>query len=95
MIEKILITNWVVFAVWFSMLDGMIFGFIGNYLDEKLPNDKLKYFTFDCPACMTTLYGTLFYWVWYGDSWKEWIVVIIASVGLSAIIIKFLKATED
>ncbi len=95
MIEKVLITNWVVFAVWFSMLDNMIFGFIGNYLDEHLPNDKLKYFTFDCPACMNSLYGSAFYWIWYGDSWKEWIVVIIASVGLSAIIIKFLKATED
>ena len=95
MIEKILITNWVVFAVWVSMTEGMIFDKLGNWFDKNLPSDKLKHFVFDCPICMASLYGSLFYWIWYGDSWKEWIVVILACVGLSAIIVKFLKATED
>jgi hypothetical protein len=95
MIEKILITNWVVFAVWVSMAEGMIFDFIGDWLDRILPNKKLRLWTFDCPICMQSLYGTIFYWLWYGDSWKEWIVVIIASVGLAAIVVKFLKATID
>jgi hypothetical protein len=95
MIEKIIITNWVVFAVWVSMLEGMIFEKIGDWFDEHLPNDKLKSLIFECPICGNSLYGSIFYWLWYGDSWKEWIVVIIASVGLAAIIVKFLKATED
>jgi hypothetical protein len=95
MIEKILITNWVVFAVWVSMTDGMIFDFIGDWFDEHLPTDKLKHFIFDCPICMNSLYGSAFYWIWYGNSWKEWLVVMVASVGLAAIIIKFLKSTED
>lgn len=94
LIEKILVTNWVVFAVWVSMTEKMIFDRIGDWFDDHLPNDKLKFWIFECPVCMQSLYGSIFYWLWYGDSWKEWVVVVIASVGLAAIIVKFLKATD-
>jgi hypothetical protein len=100
MIEKILITNWVVFAVWVSMTPNNIFERLGDWFDDHLPNDKLKSWIFECPICMNSLYGSIFYWLVYGlwlrtAIWQEWIVVIMASVGLAAIIVKFLKSTPD
>lgn len=87
MIEKVFICSFIVFAIWYSMQEGEIFGRLGRWL-ENLP-EWMHNPVFDCPVCMTPWYGTVIYWIVWGGSVKEWLVVIIAAMGLSAIIVKF------
>lgn len=95
MIEKILIISFIVMAIWASMLEGEIFGKI-----RKLGNkDNPKFFEkplYDCPVCMTPYYGSIAYWLIYGlwlhaASWQEWIVVVLAAMGLNAILVNLFR----
>jgi hypothetical protein len=86
MIEKILITSFLVMFIWASMWEGMIFGRIRAIL-TKLPEFYQKPI-FDCPICQCPWYGTALYWLIWGQSWHEWVVVIFAAAGLNAIFIK-------
>ena len=93
MIEKIFLQTFVVFAVWATMWDGMLFEFIRHKL-QVLP-EKLQLPIFDCPICMQSMYGSTFYWLYYGNSFKEYVVVLIACVGLSAIFIKLFPPEKE
>lgn len=87
MLEKIPIVSFIVFAIWYSMLDGEIFGKLGNWLEEHLP-ERLHKPVFSCPVCMAGMYGAAIYWLIWGAGLKEWVVVNIAAIGLNAIIAK-------
>lgn len=93
MIEKIFLQTFIVFAVWASMWEGMIFGFVRDKL-STLP-EKLKMPLYDCPICQNSIYGSLFYWLYYGNSFQEYIVVLIGAVGLSAIFVKLFPPDEN
>ena len=85
MIEKILIISLIVFAIHYTMLPGEVFGFIGDWFKKHLPAafDNPLY---ACVICMAPWYGTLIYWlVWHGDI-KECVIVVIAAMGLNAVI---------
>ncbi len=87
MIEKVIIIALLVIAVWAVFLDGMIFGKIGNWGANKLPKWLSKPL-FDCMICMTVYYGTAAYWLIWGESVKEWAVVVIAAMGFTTIFAK-------
>lgn len=89
MIEKIIITSLIVFAIWATMWEEAIFEFIRNWGEEYLPK-KLQKPVFDCPVCMAPWYGTGIYWLVWGNGYVEWIVVIIAAMGLNAVLIKLM-----
>lgn len=92
MLEKIFLTSLVVFAVYASMLEGMIFGIVR----EKLANLNTKMFMWliDCPICQCSFWGTIFYWLYFRNSIQEWILVIIGAAGFNTIIVKFLNKNE-
>lgn len=90
MTEKIFVTSCVIFAIYGTMIKGMIFDFISDYVARKFSTGVQK-IVYDCPICMCPYYGSVFYWLVYHNSVKEWIIVIIASMGLNTIIIKFLR----
>lgn len=87
MIEKILIVSFIVIAIWVVMLPGMLFSKLGDYGDKHFP-DWVKHMTFDCPICMAGGYGSVIYWLIYGNNIKEWLVVILAAMGFITIFVK-------
>lgn len=80
----------IVQIIWYSMQDGEIFGFIGNFLQEKLPT-KLHNPIFDCPVCMTPWYGTIIYWIIWHNNIKEWIIVVLIAAGINILASKLNK----
>ena len=94
MLEKIVIVALIVDAIWVTMLDGMIFGKLGNWLDAHLSEYWGKP-VFDCPACMSGVYGSVIYWLIWGESGKEWVIVFIGAIGFNTIFVKILSALED
>lgn len=86
MIEKIFIVSFIVCGIWACFWESMIFGSFRR-IGGKWP-EWLQAPIFDCPVCMAPYYGTIIYWVALGNDWKEWIIVILSSLGLNAIFIK-------
>jgi hypothetical protein len=94
MIESILIISFIVFAVWYTMQPGEIFGRLGDWLERKLPI-KLHPPVFECPVCMVPYYGSAVYWLVWGVSWQHWIVCVIAAMGLNVVLNKLFPPDCD
>jgi len=92
MAEKIFIISCIVMAIWATMWEKGIFGFVRRWL-KNIP-EKLQFPIFDCPVCMTMWYGSVVYWLVWGISIKEYIIVIIAATGLNAIFVKLFHPDE-
>jgi hypothetical protein len=86
MLEKILITALIVMFIWATMLEGMIFGKIRQWLAAL--TEFYQKPIFDCPICMVPWYGSIVYWVIWGNSWQEWLIVIFAAAGLNTVFVK-------
>lgn len=87
MIEKVIIISLIVFAIWYSMRPDEIFGKLGDWLEDHLP-DKFHPPLFACPVCMGGFYGAILYWAIFHNGVKEWLIVNIATIGFNAIISK-------
>jgi len=89
MIEKSVIIALIVIAVWATFLHGMIFGKIGNFLSDenKFPKWLAKPLV-DCVICMTMWWGSAAYWLIWGESGKEWIIVVVSAMGFTTIFAK-------
>lgn len=83
MLAKIFITSFIVMAIYASMAEGMIFGKIRIWLSSL--NDFYKKPLYDCPICMTFWYGSAIYWLIWHKSWHEWLITVIAAMGVNAI----------
>lgn len=86
MIEKIIITSLLVMAIWATMWEGMIFGFVRKWGERNL--GKLREPVYDCPICMTFWYGSGVYYLLWRNSWIEWAIVVVAAMGLNAVLVK-------
>ncbi len=93
MIEKIFIISFIVFSCWAMMWENMIFGRIRELLADL--NENIQKPLYDCPICMQFWYGTAFYWIIWGVSVKEWLIVVFAGMGLNAILIKLFPPNEE
>jgi hypothetical protein len=89
MIEQIIITSLLVFAIWATMWEEAIFDFVRIWGDKHLPK-KLQKPIYDCPVCMGFWYGSAIYWLLWGSGWVEWAVVVVAAMGLNAVLIKLM-----
>lgn len=94
MLEKIFIVSFIVFAIHATMEEGMIFEFVQKWYFKATKNwseKKQEYWSkplFACPICQTPYYGSAAYWLIYGNSWQEWLIVIIASMGVNTVFVK-------
>lgn len=75
-------------AIWATMWEDAIFEFVRKSFERESISDRLKKPIYDCPICMCPWYGTVLYWLIWGNSVKEWLIVIIAAMGLNAVLIK-------
>lgn len=83
---EIIVIALIVFAIHYTMQDGEIFSFLGD-LFNRLPR-ALHNPTYECPVCMTPWYGSALYWLVFHVSIIDWIVTVIAAMGLNAVILK-------
>lgn len=94
MIEQIVVVSLIVFAIYATMEEGMIFGFVRKWwakLTKNWKEEKADYLAkpiFDCPVCMAAWHGSAAYWIIYGNDWKEWLIVVICAIGLNEILTK-------
>lgn len=88
MIEQILVVSLIVIAIWYTMLDGEIFGRLGNWFVVNLPAWAHNP-AFDCPVCMVPWYGTVICLL-LGYPW--W--TIFPAMGLNVIIVKIWRPDE-
>lgn len=87
MISAALIIALIVLAIHYTMLDGEIFGKLGNWFAKHLPA-KIHPAVFECNVCMTPYYGSVLYVLIYGINW-QWPVVVIAAMGINVVINKW------
>lgn len=90
MLEKILIISLWTFGYCCTFWEGMIFGGIGNWLDEKLPEWIAKPL-YQCYICACFWWGTAIYLVFWRNSWQEWFLTVIPAMGLNAVLSKLFK----
>lgn len=88
MLEKAVIIAFIVIAIWATMLYGMIFGFVRELF--KLPM-WLQKPIYECVICMTAWYGSIAYWLFWGNSVKEWVIVVISAMGIATIFVNIKK----
>jgi len=61
--------------------EGMAFNIVRNWFNSIITNKSARKPFFECPPCMASVWGTVFYLIIYHNDWKEWLVcVLIASV---------------
>lgn len=82
-IGKAWIIALLVLSIWYSFQEGEIFGFVTKWGDDHVPK-KLRAPLYDCNVCMSFWYGSGIYYLLYQNSWVEWIVVVICSMGFNA-----------
>lgn len=78
MLEHAAIIAMIVMAIWFTMQEGEIFGFM-----QRFSNWKIAPALFDCPICMVPYYGSVLYVLIYGINW-QWPVVVLCAMGINA-----------
>ena len=88
MIEKIIILSLIITAIYVSMREGMIFGFMGVFFRRSLPA-VMRSPVFECLTCMGGVYGVILHAMLWGVSWSM-IPVVIAVIGLNSIIDKYI-----
>lgn len=89
MIEHVVIIGLCVFAIYYTMLEGEIFGGLGTWFYEHLPH-KLHQSIFECPICMVPWYGGTIYCImgWYNGSIREYVFTLMATMGFNYILNK-------
>lgn len=61
-----------VLAAWNTFRPGQIFSRIGAFVRRKAPTEKSKKPTVDCPVCMPSIYGTVYFWCFMAAAFKDW-----------------------
>lgn len=90
MIEQIFIVAFVVWAVYITMQEGMIFEKLGNWLEDKIKSEYWSKPVYSCVVCMSFWHGLYVYWLVFGYSWMNCLITIIGAVGLNAVITKLI-----
>lgn len=74
----------IILGVWNAFSPDMIFGFIGDWLEKRLPK-KVLMPLFTCVLCMPSVWGSA---VWFltGGDWFYWPFYVIALSGFMKMI---------
>lgn len=91
MIEKIVTISLIVYAIYYSMEEGEIFGGLGTWFENNLP-EAIHKPVFACHICMTPWYGTGLYFLI--PLLPAWIPLVIAAMGLNAVLSKLFAKDE-
>ena len=102
MIELLIINSLIIWGVFTSLQEGMIFGKLGQWLRGELPNiwylrNWITKPLATCPICMSSVYGTPVFWFAYFTGLINYDYIIIvyicyvfALAGLNYLILAFM-----
>lgn len=76
-----------VLSIWYTMQPGEIFGKLGLWLGENLPK-QIHPPVFECNVCMTPWYGSVLYWALYHHGVVDWLITVIAAMGMQVVLNK-------
>lgn len=79
--SPVLVIFLLVLSVWYTLQPGEIFGKLGLWLSQNIPK-QLHQPVFECNVCMTPWYGSVLYWLLYGYGVVDWLITVIAAMGL-------------
>lgn len=94
MFEQSLIIALLVLSIWYTMQEGEIFGGLGRWLETHTPA-KIHPALFECNICMTAWYGSALYWLLYGESIRQWPVVVVVAMAINIVINKWSPDKEN
>lgn len=94
MVEKILTISLCTIGYCCTFWQGMIFERIGDWLELSLP-EWINKPLWQCYICCCMWFGSLVYWVLFGDSITQWLVCCIGAMGVNAITNELIKNDED
>jgi hypothetical protein len=87
MLEQSVIIALIVLSIWYTMQEGEIFAGLGRWFEKNLPA-KVHPAVFECNVCMSFWYGSALYWILYGHSMVNWLVVVVVAMGINIVINK-------
>lgn len=76
----------IITAIYACFWDGMIFGNIRAWMDERIPY-MLRKPIYDCIICMSSLWGTSYYIIQFDFNLKNYIEFILQVAGLNVLIL--------
>lgn len=93
-LQKAFVISMLVFAIWYTMLPGEIFGIVNTWFSNL--NEKLKQPFYACPVCMVPWHGTYIYWLipWH-HHWIEWIIAVLVAMGINVITTRMFPHEND
>lgn len=83
-----------IIAMWNTFQAGEIFDWIGRWVRRKATTKQEKP-TVDCPVCMPSLWGSIYFWVfmepWLRPGWwplvTSWALLVLCVSGLNKLIV--------
>lgn len=64
-------------------------------IKKIIPPDKtIAKPIYGCPICMTPWWGTIIYWLFIGESLKDWLITVGAAAGLGVVSVILLAIRE-
>jgi len=71
--------------------EGQLFGFVRSWFLLVIKCKSIRKPFFECPPCMASIWGTIFYWSIFAGGIKEWIVCVLISSILNKIIYGYVE----
>lgn len=87
MLEHAFIIGFMAFSIYYTLLEGEIFGWLGTWFSEHTPV-WMHQPLFDCPICMVPWYGFWVYFLLWGLSWFL-IPTLMTAMGINYILNRF------
>lgn len=81
---RLIIASLVCFGVWNAFAPGMIFGWLGDTFDKRLPA-ALQKPLYSCPPCLASVYGSIMWFLLGGDT-TLWLPFVLALSGFNRIV---------
>ncbi len=71
--------------------EGQLLNIVRNWFNSVVTNKFIRKPFFECPPCMASVWGSVFYWWIYHESIQEWIVCILICSILNKIIYGYVE----
>ena len=102
MIELLIINSLIIWGVYTSLQEGMIFGRMGNDIRNPKAIKWIAKPLGTCPICMASIYGTSIFWFAYFTDLINYDYIIIvyicyvfALAGLNYLILTFMLQSDE
>lgn len=97
MTEHLIINALLILGVYTLFASGMLFNSVKLWVFQRfhiLEKNRTKYLkpVMLCPPCMSSIYGTAYYWVIYTEpSWQEYPIYLLSLLGIMVILTRIIN----